>query len=62
MFEVGKSYRIKMRDGQTTHEYTAKAIEVSLPLVKFKDPAIAGGAEIIINTASLDFVSAREIE
>ena len=64
MFEIGKYYKVKMwedsDDGGIITEYgAAKVIEVSLPLVKFKDSAVSGGGETILNTASLAFVSAQ---
>jgi hypothetical protein len=50
MFEVGKSYRVKMwedgDDGGIITEYAAgEVVEVSLPLVKFKDSALMGGGK-----------------
>ncbi len=67
MFEVGKFYAVKMwedgHDGGVITTYAAaKVIEVSLPLVKFQSSALSGGNEIILNTASLAFVSAEEKE
>ena len=67
MFEVGKFYRVKMwedsHDGGVITEYgAAEVVEVSLPLVKFKDIALMGGGETIVNTASLAFVSATIAE
>ena len=66
MFEVGKYYRLKMWepgvDGGTFTEYTTRAVEVHLPLVKFRDSNVAGGAETIVNTASQSFVSAQLAE
>ena len=64
MFEVGKFYTVKMWEagdhgGKITEYGAAKVIEVALPLVKFKTSAIAGGEEVILNTASLAFVSAQ---
>lgn len=67
MFEVGKFYETRMwedgPEGGTITTYGAmKAIEVSLPLVKFQSSTLVGGKEIILNTASLAFVSAEEKE
>jgi hypothetical protein len=63
MFEVGKCYRVKMwKDGGITEYVAERVIEVSLPLVKFKGSALIGGGEIIVNTVSLAFVSAQEVE
>jgi hypothetical protein len=62
MFEVGKFYTVKMWDpsgGKITEYGAGKVIEETLPLVKFKGFAIDGGEEVIINTASLAFVSAQ---
>lgn len=63
MFEVGKFYRVKMWEdsdtGGTVTEYpAAKVVEVSLPLVRFINGPSMGSGEIILNTASLAFVSA----
>lgn len=65
MFEVGKSYRVKMwKDsgdgGKLTDCAAALVIEVALPLVKFKGSVLMGDDDIIVNTASLAFVSAQE--
>jgi hypothetical protein len=65
MFEIGTWYEVKMwedgADGGLITTYgAAEVIEVSLPLVKFKSGALWGGNEIILNTASLAFVSAEE--
>ena len=63
MFEVGKYYRVKTwKDGEITEYEAGQVIEVSLPLVKFKGSALIGGGEIIVNAASLTFVSAQEVE
>jgi hypothetical protein len=60
MFEVGKSYTIRMwedgEDGGTLADYdNCEVIEISLPLVKFRQPS---DEYVIINTASLAFVQA----
>lgn len=65
MFEVGKTYRVKMWDaddygGGATEYYAGEVAEVALPLVKFRKPAHRGGREMVINTASLAFISAWE--
>ena len=67
MFEVGRYFRVKIwengKDGGKIADYApAQVIEVSLPLVKLKASAIAGGDETILNTASLAFVSAAIVE
>ena len=67
MFEVGKHYSVKMwqdsADGGLITEYGAsRCIEVALPLVKFRSPSLVGGGEVILNTASLAFVSAEQVD
>jgi hypothetical protein len=66
MFEIGKYYKVRMwedgEDGGVISEYAAaKVIEIAPPLVKLKSSVIAGGGELILNTASFAFISA-EIE
>ena len=65
MFEIGKNYRFKMwedsDDGGTITEYApCLVIEVEEPLIKVSD--FMGGGDVIVNTASLAFVSATEVE
>ena len=60
MFEVGKSYTIRMweegEEGGVLTDYdNCEVVEVLLPLVKFKQPS---DEDVIINTASLAFVQA----
>jgi hypothetical protein len=60
MFEVGKNYTIRMwedgEDGGTLIDYdNCEVIEISMPLVKFKQPS---NEDMIVNTASLAFVQA----
>jgi hypothetical protein len=60
MFEVGKSYTIRMwedgEEGGILADYdNCQVIEVMLPLVKFKQPS---NEDVIVNTASLAFVQA----
>jgi hypothetical protein len=60
MFEVGKSYTIRMwedsEEGGELADYdNCEVIEVSLPLIKFRQ---ATNDDVIINTASLAFVQA----
>ena len=60
MFEVGKSYTIRMwedgEEGGTIADYdNCEVVEVLLPLVKFKQPS---NEDVIVNTASLAFVQA----
>lgn len=62
MFEVGKTYTIRMwEDGEEGHELAdyegCEVLEVSMPLIKFRQ---AGHEEIIVNTASLSFVQATD--
>ncbi len=65
MFEIGKYYKVKMWEdgggdgGRITTYAAAKVIEVDAPLIKLKSSAFAGGDEVILNTASLAFVSAE---
>jgi len=60
MFEVGKSYTLRMwedgEEGGTIADYdNCEVVEVLLPLVKFKQ---SSNEHVIINTASLAFVQA----
>jgi hypothetical protein len=60
MFEVGKSYTIRMwedgEDGSGLADYdNCEVVEVSLPLIKFRQ---ATNEDVIVNTASLAFVQA----
>jgi hypothetical protein len=60
MFEVGKSYTIRMweegEEGSIISDYdNCEVVEVSLPLVKFKQ---SSNEDVIVNTASLAFVQA----
>jgi hypothetical protein len=60
MFEVGKSYTIRMwEDGEEGTELAdydnCEVIEVSMPLIKFRQ---ATNEDVIVNTASLAFVQA----
>lgn len=65
MFEVGKSYSVKLwedvpGDRAVTEYGPREVIEVAFPLVKFRDPHGPKAGEIIINTASLSFISAEK--
>ena len=60
MFEVGKNYTVRMweegEEGSMIIDYdNCEVVEVSLPLVKFKQPP---NEDVIVNTASLAFVQA----
>jgi hypothetical protein len=60
MFEVGKSYTIRMweddEEGGMLADYDrCEVIEISWPLVKFRQ---SSNEDVIINTASLAFVQA----
>jgi hypothetical protein len=60
MFEVGKSYTIRMwEDGEEGTELAdydgCVVVEVAMPLIKFKQ---ATNEDVIVNTASLAFVQA----
>jgi hypothetical protein len=60
MFEVGKSYTIKMWEdgedgGMLIHYDECVVVEISMPLIKIKQPS---NEEVIVNTASLAFVQA----
>jgi hypothetical protein len=60
MFEIGKSYTIRMwedgEEGATLADYdNCEVVETALPLVKFRQPS---NEDVIINTASLAFVQA----
>jgi hypothetical protein len=60
MFEVGKSYTIRMwedgEDGGMLADYdNCEVIEVLMPLIKFKQ---LSNEDVIVNTASLAFVQA----
>jgi hypothetical protein len=60
MFEIGKSYTIRMwedgEEGGMIADYdNCEVIEISLPLVKFRQ---ATNEDVIVNTASFAFVQA----
>lgn len=60
MFEVGKTYTIRMweegEEGGMLIDYdNCEVVEVSLPLIKFKQPP---NEDVIVNTASLAFIQA----
>lgn len=62
MFEVGKTYTIRMwEDGEDGHELadyeSCEVLEVSMPLIKFRQ---ATNEAVIVNTASLSFVQATD--
>jgi hypothetical protein len=63
MFEVGATYKIAMWEGGEDgggESYTSgcKVIEVNFPCIKYIQPYVSKGKEVILNTASLAFVSA----
>jgi hypothetical protein len=60
MFEVGKTYTVRMweegEEGGILADYdNCEVVEVSLPLVKFKQ---SSNEDVIVNTSSLAFVQA----
>jgi len=60
MFEMGKSYTIRMwedgEEGGVLADYdNCEVIEIAMPLVKFRQPS---NEDVIVNTASLAFVQA----
>jgi len=60
MFEIGRSYTIRMweegEEGGMLADYdNCKVVEISLPLVKFRQ---SSNEDVIVNTASLAFVQA----
>jgi hypothetical protein len=56
MFEIGKTYKIFMEEGEDAVEYTyCKILGVEGNLIKYKHC----GREIILNTASPKFISAE---
>ena len=60
MFEMGKSYTIRMwedgEEGGVLADYDhCEVIEIAMPLVKFRQPS---NEDVIVNTASLAFVQA----
>jgi hypothetical protein len=60
MFEVGKTYTIRMwedgEDGGGLADFeNCEVVEVSLPLIKFRQ---ATNEDVIVNTASMAFVQA----
>jgi hypothetical protein len=60
MFEIGKSYTIRMwedgEEGGMLADYdNCEVVEISLPLVKFRQ---SSNEDVIVNTASLAFVQA----
>jgi hypothetical protein len=67
MFEIGKFYKVVMWEdsddgGLLTTYGAAKVLEVFMPLVKFEKSPVAHGSDVVINTASLAFVSAKEVD
>jgi hypothetical protein len=67
MFEVGKTYHVKMwepgANGGAFKEYLNVTVEeVALPLVKFDSLSddIRDDEPVIVNTSSLAFISAEE--
>jgi hypothetical protein len=64
MFEVGKRYRFRMWEpgpdgGKITVYPNTHIKEVNLPLVTVSNP---GAPDVIVNTASISFVDAREAD
>lgn len=60
MFEIGKSYTIRMweesEEGGMLADYDrCEVVEISLPLVKFRQ---SSNEDVIVNTVSLAFVQA----
>jgi hypothetical protein len=63
MFKVGATYKITMWEadsdgGGESHTHGCKIIEVNFPNIKYVQPYVNKGKEVILNTASLAFVSA----
>jgi hypothetical protein len=63
MFEVGKSYSIKMwadddNRGIITEHHGCKILDVQMPVIKIRQTLMGGEIIEIINTASIAFVSA----
>ena len=59
MFQVGRTYSIATREGTAVMIDRMTVLEVNLPLVKFER---ANQKPLIMNTASLTFVSAEEVD
>lgn len=63
MFSVGRTYEITMwvsgPSGGMHQAWVGQVVEISGPLVKFRD---VDGAEAIVNTHSVAFVGAKAVE
>lgn len=58
MFEAGRSYSVKMVDGEAYSQNQVTVLDVALPLLK----VMRAGREEIINVHSLHFISAAPVE
>lgn len=58
MFEPGRSYSVKMVDGEAYSQNQVTVLDVALPLLK----VMSAGKEEIINVHSLHFISATPVE
>jgi hypothetical protein len=56
MFTLGKTYEFTIWANGGHHNHVGEAIEIAMPLVKFRDET---GAEAIVNTHSAAFVGAK---
>jgi hypothetical protein len=60
MFELNQTYEFTLwvsgSNGATHHSWSGTVIEVSGPLLKYRDEA---GAEAVVNTFSIAFVGAK---
>jgi hypothetical protein len=66
MFEVGKTYTVKMIEGDSEVEYGGcEVLEVNLPLIKITgigSGPVNATRPTILNTCSRNFISASEVE
>lgn len=58
MFEAGRSYSVKMVDGEAHSQSQVTVLDMALPLLK----VTSAGREEIINVHSLHFISATPVE
>ena len=56
MFVLNQSYEFTIWANGMHHNHVGKAVEIAMPLVKFRDDT---GAEAIVNTHSAAFVGAK---
>ena len=55
LFEIGREYEFTTGTGDTESRWSAEVLDIALPLIKVSGP----GGEIILNTRSASFFTAR---